>query len=313
MSLADELRRFDEDTAFDRQLLEAAVGRDLLLRELPTTSTDDLRGMGVAFSRTISDSLSADAVAAMLDRFRPLLLATGWKLLDLIVELAGRVSGAAPAPGKWWPIKQKVTWVRTASVPAFEPFMSHSRLWRVTVKLYARLEEPRNAIIHRRHRRDATGAVVPYGRAGRSLRPITPDEVEALVYFSYGLAQEVASSAASTRRCVALSWHADQLGGLTRLVARSRGPAPGLRRIIVDLAPVGRRWRLDLSAIRAHLNGQNADTRIADIEAHLPDGSVFVGRLDDAPTLDVVDFAASRPPDWLRRRQRDLRRRGRRA
>jgi hypothetical protein len=44
----------------------------------------------------------------MLDRFRPLLLATGWKLLDLMVELAGRASVAAPPPGRWWPIGQKV-------------------------------------------------------------------------------------------------------------------------------------------------------------------------------------------------------------
>jgi len=49
----EELGRFDDDTGFDRQILEAAVGRDLLLRELPTTSTDDLRGRGVAFSRTV--------------------------------------------------------------------------------------------------------------------------------------------------------------------------------------------------------------------------------------------------------------------
>jgi hypothetical protein len=312
ITLADELRRFDDDTAFDRQVLEAAVGRDLLLRELPTTSTDDLRGLGVAFSRTSSDSLGADAVAAMLDRFRPLLLATGWKLLDLIVELAGRTSGAAPPPGGWWPIAHKVVWVRKASVPAFEPFVSHVHLWRVTVNLYARLEEPRNAIIHRRHRRGTSGAVIPYGRSGRPLRPITQNEVEALVYFGYGLAEEVASGTAVTRRCVALSWQADQLRGLTRLVARSSGPAPGLRRIIVDLTPVGRRLRLDLAAIRTHLAGQDVRTRIADIEAHLPDGSVFVGRLDDAPTEDAVDFPASRPPDWLRRQERGRRREGRR-
>jgi hypothetical protein len=131
------------------------------------------------------------------------------------------------------------------------------------------------------------------------------------VYFSYGLAEEVASGTASMRRGVALTWQADQLGGLTRLVARSSGPVPGLRRIIVNLAPAGRRWRLDLAAIRAHLAGQDASTRIADIEAHMPDGSVFVGRLDDAPTDDAVEFPASRPPRWLRRQERDHHRRRR--
>jgi hypothetical protein len=303
ISAADELKRFDEDTAFDRQVLEAVVGRDVLLRELPTSSTDDLRGLGVAFARTVSDSLGAEAVGAMTDRFRPLLFATSWKLLDLIVELAGRASGAAPAPGRWWPIRQKVAWVRTTSVPAFEPFQSDRHLWRLAVKLYARLEESRNAIVHRRHRRDTPGAVIPYGRSGRPLRPVSPAEVDALVYFSYGLAEEVASGIASTRRRVALTWRADQLRGLTRLVARSSGPPPSLRRIIVNLAPAGRRWRLDLAAIRAHLTSQDASTQIADIEAHMPDGSVFVGRLDDAPTDAAVEFAASRPPRWLRRQE----------
>jgi len=308
------MKRFDEDTAFDRQVLEAAVGRELLLRELPTTSTDDLRGLGrgrgVAFSRSISDSLSADAVEAMLDRFRPLLLATSWKLLDLIVELAGHDAGAAPPPGRWWPIRQKVEWVRTAPAPAFEPFVAQLHLWRVTAKLYGRLEESRNAVIHRRHRRGPNGAVIPYGRSGRRLRPVTLSEVDALVHFSYGLAQEVASGTASKRRCVALAWQADQLRALTRLAARSAGPAPDLRRIIVDLAPVGRRWRLNLAAIRTHLVGQTANPGVADIEAHLPDGSLFVGRLDDAPAGDAVDFPASRPPSWLRRREPDRRPRG---
>jgi hypothetical protein len=302
MSLVDELKRFDEDTAFDRQVLEAALGRDLLLRELPTTSTDDLRGLGRAFSRTFSDSLGGAAVAAMLDRFRPLLLATGWKLLDLVVELTGRVAGVTPPPGRWWPIRSKIDWVRTAPVPALEPFLSHGHLWRATVNLYTRLKETRHAIIHRRHRRDASQAVIPYGRSNRPLRAISAAEIDALVFFSYGLAEEVASGRSSTRRCVALSWRADQLRGLTRLVARSTEEPPSLRRVIVDLVPAGRRWRLDLAAIRAHLADQNVSTRVADIEAHIPDGPMFAGRLDDAPAVDALDFAASRPPAWLRRR-----------
>jgi hypothetical protein len=122
ISIADELKRFDGDTAFDRQILEAVVGRDVLLRELPTSSTDDLRGRGVAFARTVSGSLSAGPVEAMTNRFRPLLFATSWKLLDLVIELAGRASGAAPARGRWWPIREKVAWARITSVPAFEPF-----------------------------------------------------------------------------------------------------------------------------------------------------------------------------------------------
>lgn len=175
----------------------------------------------------------------------------------------------------------------------------------MTANLYARLEDSRNAVIHRRHRRDASGAVVPYGRSGRPLRPISPSEIDAMVFFSYGLSQEVVSGIASNRRQIALSWRADQLRGLTRLTARSSGPPPSLRRIIVNLDPTGRRWRLDLAAIRTHLIGQNASTRVADVEAHIPGGATFVGRLDDAPADDAVEFAASRPPTWLRRQSRD--------
>jgi hypothetical protein len=43
----------------------------------------------------------------------------------------------------------------------------------------------------------------------------------------------------------------------------------------------------------------------------MPDGSVFVGRLDDAPTDDAVEFPATRPPRWLRRQERDHHRRRR--
>jgi hypothetical protein len=298
-----DLSQFDADTTFDRLLLEATVGGDLLLRLFPSSSTDDLRGTGTQFSRHFSDDISGGAaIAALLDRFRPLTLATGWKLLDQIIELAGASAGAAPAPPKRWPIADKVDWSKRAPNPNFEPFVSDRRLWRAVAKLYNKLEEPRNAITHRRYKRGPNREVIPYGRTGRPLRAITADELDAVVFFSYGLAEEVAAGQPNRRRLIAVNWYADQLRALTKHSARSAGAPPQLRRVIVNLVPVGRRWRLDLREIRDHLVVQGTITEIADIEAHLPDdGRYFTGRLEDFPATDAVEFAPSRPPAGLAR------------
>jgi hypothetical protein len=282
-------------------MLETVVGRDLLLRQLPTSSTDDLRGCGKAFTDFVEGSLSSAARESLVDEFRPLLFVTAWKLLDLIVELVRQVTtGVAPPGPKGWRIGDKVNWSATNPSGMPEPFTSHAEYWTRLAKLYSRLEEPRNAVIHRRFRRSADRGLVPYGVKRRPLRTISVDEIDALVFASYGLAEEVIAGEVDRRRSFAISWRLDQLRALTRLAPVGSASPPQLRRVLVNLEKVGRRWRLDLAEIRAHLRSQNVDSDIADIEAYIPDTArVLVGRLEDAPLGDSCDFAASKPPTWL--------------
>jgi hypothetical protein len=281
-------------------MLETVVGSDLLLRQLPTSSTDDLRGRGKAFTDFVEGSLFSAERESLVDEFRPLLFVTAWKLLDLIVELVREATTGVAPPRRGWRIRDKVN--RSAGNPSGmpEPFTSHAEYWTRLAKLYSRLEEPRNAVIHRRFRRSADRGLVPYGVKRRPLRTISVDEVDALVFASYGLAEEVIAGEVDRRRSFAISWRLDQLQGVTRLATVGSASPPQLRRVLVNLEKVGRRWRLDLAEIRAHLRSQNLDPDIADVEAYIPDTPrVLVGRLEDAPSGDSCDFAASKPPTWL--------------
>jgi hypothetical protein len=293
-------RALGETTAYDRLMLETLIGGDLLMRQLPTSSTDDLRGVGRSFSRTASVSLGAGAREALLEELRPLLFVTAWKLLDLIVETERAASTGTPPPSKGWPIKNKLQWIASAGAPSNEPFASHPKFWRRLATLYAKLAEPRNAVIHRQYKRSASAGLVPYSPRRRPLRTITAGEIDALVFASYGLTEEVITGRGDRRRCIAIAWRFDQLRGVTNLAPLSVGSLPQLRRVLVNLERHGRRWRLDLGAVRRHLESQDVSSEVADIEAFMP-GSArrFVGRLEDAPAVERYDFAASRPPSWL--------------
>jgi hypothetical protein len=155
-------------------------------------------------------------------------------------------------------------------------------------------------VIHRRFRRAGTRGLVPYGVKGRPLRTISIQEIVALAFASYGLGEAVIAGQADPRRCIAISWHLDQLRGLTKLAALGPDAPPDLRRVLVNLQKAGRRWRLDLAEIRAHLRSQQLHADVADIEAFLPGTTrMYVGRLEDAPNAAYCEFAASKPPAWL--------------
>jgi hypothetical protein len=168
-------------------------------------------------------------------------------------------------------------------------------------KLYSNLEDARNAVIHRHYKRSPAGGLIPYGSRRRPLRTIPVDEIDALVFASYGLTEEFIAGSCDRRRCTAIAWRLDQLRRVTKLSPLLGASPPGLRRILVNLERHGRRWQLDLAAVRDHLASQGVSTEVADIEAYIP-GSArrFVGRLEDAPAVAQLEFPASRPPSWLR-------------
>jgi hypothetical protein len=300
MSIVALRSDFAEATAHDRLVLETVVGGDLLLRQLPTSSTDDLRGPSKSFARSGSVSLGAGARDALLDEFRPLLLVTGWKLLDLMVELVREATTGQLPPVRGWRIRDKVQWSASIKGGMPEPFSSHPEYWTRLTKLYSRLEEPRNAVVHRQFRRSDDRGLVPYGVKRRPLRTISVEEIDALVFASYGLAEEVIAGKGDQRRDIAISWRLDQLRGITRLAKVGPSSPPQLRRVLVNLEKAGRRWRLDLAGIRAHLRTQDVATDVADIEAYVPGTArVLAGRLEDAPSAGSSEFAASKPPSWL--------------
>jgi hypothetical protein len=102
---------------------------------------------------------------------------------DLVIELQERRALFAE-------VEQEDEVHLNASIKEIRGMLTRALKGLVDLSEAYRLIEHLRAVCNTYLSSHGTGAVVPYGRAGRSLRPITPDEVAALVYFSYGLAQE---------------------------------------------------------------------------------------------------------------------------
>lgn len=190
MGLRELRKRFEADTAYDRLMLGTIVGPDLLLRQLPSSAIDDLRGSSRRFVRTAGDSVAEDSRNALLDDLRPLLFASSWKVLDLMIELVRELDTGKRPPSRGWRITDKVKFVQTKPRHLPDPFKSYPGFWRRLAKLYDRLEEPRNAVVHRRFKRSSSRGVIPYGIHRRPLRTISVTEIDALVVAAYALAEE---------------------------------------------------------------------------------------------------------------------------
>lgn len=305
MSTSDLRGRFDDDTAQDRLILTTLVDADALLMQALPSAIDDLRGAGRLFSRTAADDLvfGSPRFAQFLDGLKPLIFATAWKVLDLIVELEMSLNTGRTPPPRGWRIREKVQFVSSPLGTAVEPLASYPRFWPRLAKIYSRLEEARNAVVHRQFRRIGNGDLVPYSPRRRPMRRVTTADIDTLAAVSYGLAEEVVSGNPDTRRCAAIASRFDDLRGLTKLAAIGTTRTSEVRIIRVNLTRKGRRLELNLEEVRSHLASQTGFVGFADLEAYSTiDSSVYVARLEDAAKEDVVSFAASKPPSWLKRR-----------
>jgi len=294
-------QQFAEDTAFEQSALQRGVP---LIQPKLGSSTLDLRGEHLSLSATVRPA-TAHAVVVMdgfdggpqlLDVLRPLLFGAAWKILDLLVEWALEDAGVPLPTGlRTYPISFKVNQCRT-QLAAMAPFDRHPDVWAGLTTCYAGTEQLRHSLVHRQAIVDGGGSFTATDGARNPVGPpLTPAEQDAFCRAAQRAADAAIDGSMDQRIRGDLAFNLDLL------VAHHTGgsiggiEAPG-RITIVQVSP-DETGSLDLPAVNAAAR-QHVPAPFYDLEVHLPDGRVMVGRLENAPN-DRITIDPASPPAWL--------------
>ena len=127
------LTEFDDDTAFERYVLDRAT--PLMPRSQGTSVIElgEANSTGVAVGAQpamvhvgMTDSAGSTDGQLSADDIRPLLFGAAWKVLDQLTELALENASISHDRGRHYTIKFKVGQAANGSVPPVPPFDSPS-------------------------------------------------------------------------------------------------------------------------------------------------------------------------------------------
>lgn len=286
---------YDEDTAFERLLLERVS--PIVPPDIGTaTATYDVEKNSMAMATGLQETVGmtlADAVEQL--GIVPLAFGAAWKVIDLLVEYAFAAAGLAPGRGTRWTITEKVRLARRASGQA-SPISPDVAVWTRVLTAYAAAEDVRHSLVHRRAEVDSHGAITGYDKTGAPLRPLVQDEQLAFCRAAQIVATAMIGGSLSTRNRNELCWHLDQLIALTGL------PASGISRpthpvaVVHVLVPAG---QVDLAAIKTRVRQAHSRETPIDLVFVLPAGDRIYADLDDVPEITATLAPASIPP-WSR-------------
>ena len=304
------LTEFDEDTAFERYVLDRAT--PLLPRSQGTSVIElgEFNSAGVSIGvqpptvhvrSTDSTGSAGDQLTA--DDIRPLFFGAAWKVLDQLIELAMEQAGV-PHDRRWdYSITFKVREAASGRVTPVPPFDVRPDLWLRTIMTYASTPVLRNSLTHRRLIVDpATGDINGAPRPGEPApTALTVAEQSAFCQVAVGAAQAVIDGKLPARRADQLSWTLDQLTSHHRQPAFGASSAQGMIPVVIVRPTPGSsaELTLDFADIDNRARAAVGGVSHYDLEIRLPDHRVLAGPLEDAPQ-ERVTFALASPPGWLR-------------
>lgn len=305
------LTEFTDDTAFEMYILDRVT--PLLPRAQGTLAIElgDSNSVGVTIGLppatlrlTAGDSTSSPMGHLSTDDIRPLLFGAGWKVLDLLCELALEAAHVNHGQNNLrYSIKFKAAKAMNGTVPSTQPFGSHSKLWSRIMKTYAATEDLRHSLVHRRLIVDAaTGRISGAASPGRSIpAPLTRDEQSAFCQVAVGAAEATIHQALPSRRADQLAWALDQLSNHHGQASLGTSPVQGvIPRVIVRASPgTSNDLVLDFTRIGSLARAASPSASHYDVEIRLPDGQALAGAMEDAPAGEAT-FSLANPPSWLR-------------
>ena len=304
------LTEFDEDTAFERYVLDRAT--PLLPRSQGTSVIElgEFNSVGVAIGGQpasvhvgLTDSAGSAGDQLSADDIRPLLFGAAWKVLDQLIELALEQAGVHHDRRWDYSVKFKVTEAANGSVTPGPPFVGRPDLWLRVITTYASTDVLRNSLTHRRLIVDpATGDINGVPRPGEPAPiALTVAEQSAFCQVAVGAAQAVIDGDLPTRLADQLSWTLDQLTSHHGQSAFGASPAQGMIPVVIVRPTPGPSddLTLDFADIASRAQAAVGGVSHYDLEIHLPDHRVLAGPLEDAPQGRVT-FALASPPRWLR-------------
>ncbi|HEX9682437.1 MAG TPA: hypothetical protein VGA13_05105 [Acidimicrobiales bacterium] len=293
MSWAD----FDTDSALERDLIERALSLVPVVSDGSSSVTIDMTAntaqVAVTFGETLGPSPSG---CVRLLGIRPLLVGAAWKVIDLLLEEALRLDGEMPDTRRGWSITRKVSPARAADA---RPAALAPLSWQALMTTYAGTSEVRHSLVHRRAHTDASDALVGVDDSGVALRPLAPDEQDALARAALRASQLVISATTDDRVAADLD---RQLGALSAVhgvalpVVALTDSLPEIAALL-DLADDGS-YPFDVPGLRGRQPFKGAT--FADLVVRFRDrpGQELRGRLENAPD-QVVHLDPDHPPAWL--------------
>jgi hypothetical protein len=218
--MPNNLSEFEDDTAFDRYVLDRAT--PLLPREAGTSfielgdgnSTSVAVGVQPVTVRLgVVDSMGSGGDQLGPGDIRPLLFGAAWKVLDQLVELCLELANVAHDRRWDYSISFKESAATRGTVTAAPPFDGRSDLWTRVLRSYASTAALRHSLVHRRLSVNrSTGELAGVARPGESApTPLSADEQSAFIQMTIGVAEGVIGEELQTRRADQLGWAMDQI------------------------------------------------------------------------------------------------------
>ncbi len=298
------LALFEDDTAYETYALTALADADEMVRGRTLVARDDIRGRNTSMVRYVADSLGAADARAAVQKFRPLVFASAYKVLDLVIEMVARLN--VPERRGRWSFAEKVAFVQgptPATLP--HPLDAAPDFWPRYTALYVALEEGRHAVIHRRVKMERDGDLQMYDPEGRPVLTVTAAQTASFALAVWVLREAVVRADGRARRLNSFAQHLDGLTGLhgfPEIGVKDR--ADDLRIIEDDLESLGgSRWRINAKRIADHMEKQESPP-FADVvwQAGEHPGWRFYGaRFEEMPVEDEIEFDERDLPSWLRR------------
>jgi hypothetical protein len=277
-----------DDIALERTTLEAALNTR---SGGSSTGIIDLRGSAANVSMNAEVSLCGQAIESFVARVMlPLLFASAWKILDLIVERAWREGGSQPS------IARKAKRALEEWDADLTPIFQGDRgLAERTGRLYEATVQLRHAIIHRRTLKGANGDVSYEGGA-----PIHAESLQAICRFALGVSQ-VLGTKLERRTRSDLAWWLNQLTSIHGMPALDDAYKPRPLDKVLVLAQIEEgQWHVDTERALQRTRGINQGFPFADLLIHAPGDEfpVISTPLENAPRGLRVRFDPSASHIW---------------
>lgn len=293
MSWAD----FDSESALERDVIERALPLVSLVSDGSSSVVIDMAANTAKAAFRLNEVIGpSPAGCVRLLGIRPLLVGAAWKVVDLLLEEALRIDGRSPNTKRGWTITSKVAHARAADA---RPTSITLSAWQALMTTYANTSELRHSLVHRRAHTDASDALVGVDDSGRPLRPLAPDEQDALARAALRSSQLVISAAADDRVAADLDRQLGVLRGVHGVALPTVALSDSLPEVTALLDPAGDgSYPFDVPALRARQ--PFGEVAFADLIVRFRDrpGQELRGRLEDAPH-EVVALDADNPPRWL--------------
>lgn len=299
------LSEFADESAFERYVIDRAAPLLPLPEgtskvELSVAVNGDV-SPGTHMFINLTESLGSSPQGLTIDNVRPLLFGAGWKILDLLTELALEQAGVAHDQGSRYTIKRKADLARSGQVAATAPFGTQADLWSRVMATYAATMELRHSLVHRRINVSASGEISGVLSSGvQTSLTVTAEQQLRFCNMVAGATDAILSVSLPKRRLDRLRWVLDELDVLHQMprygVPANSGPVPV---VLLRAAPnEAQTITINIDDVNRRARAAFQDVSYFDLGILLPDGRTLRCALEDAPS-GLVSFSSFQPPSWL--------------